>query len=200
MSLAGEVFNRGVTIANWPKQYRPFITEVFGIDERFNIISVIPGGPAEKAGLQEGDYLMSFDGYEVGRAPKYDRSVHADVFEKIGTRAVIREPMAVVVLRHGQEVRLTLIPEAVCDTYVDLISKDGVNAYADGRLVMVTYDMMDFVRSEEELATVISHEIAHNVLNHNEKKEPNAMGGTFLDVLSPVPTFGLFQNSGRRIL
>ena len=46
---------------------------------------------------------------------------------------------------------------------------------------------MRFVRSEDELAWVVAHEIAHNVLNHNQNARLRVMLNTFLSATTGVP-------------
>jgi predicted Zn-dependent protease len=41
-----------------------------------------------------------------------------------------------------------------------------VNAYADGRHVIVTTGIASLSRSRDEIAFVIAHELAHNILGH----------------------------------
>jgi len=51
------------------------------------------------------------------------------------------------------------------------------NAYADGQHIIVNEAMMEFVKSDEELALVIAHEFAHNMLSHVEQQQGNAAIG-----------------------
>ncbi len=50
------------------------------------------------------------------------------------------------------------------------------NAYArDGRIIVLTRGLMDLIRSEDELAFVISHELGHLML-HRSELQPNNTG------------------------
>jgi hypothetical protein len=57
-------------------------------------------------------------------------------------------------------------------------NSDAVNAETDGENIAVYNGLLNFVRSEEELALVLSHEISHNVLDHIEKRRRNQALGT----------------------
>jgi beta-barrel assembly-enhancing protease len=54
---------------------------------------------------------------------------------------------------------------------------DEVNAFTDGRRIVVTPGMMRFVDSDGELALVISHELAHAAMHHTAKQQANAVVG-----------------------
>lgn len=62
-----------------------------------------------------------------------------------------------------------------------------LNAYADGKNVVISPAMMAFASNDNELALVVAHEMAHNILTHPGKTQQNAMtgmlGGTVLDAL-----------------
>ena len=72
--------------------------------------------------------------------------------------------------------RTTIRLRATCDNEVYYTDKGSVNAYTDGRNVFVDKGMLDFA-TDEELAIVIAHELAHCYENHVEKKHVNRMFG-----------------------
>ncbi|MDD3726286.1 MAG: DegQ family serine endoprotease [Candidatus Ratteibacteria bacterium] len=76
----------------------------FGMKEvRGALVSrVLPGGPAEKAGIQEGDIILKFDGMDV----KDDQDLRMKV---AGTP--VGKKVAVVVWRNKKEVSLTLVTD-----------------------------------------------------------------------------------------
>lgn len=58
------------------------------------------------------------------------------------------------------------------------------NAYADGNTIFITLAMLAITDSTEELAFILSHEYAHNVLTHVDKKTRNAMLGMLAGTLA----------------
>ncbi len=86
--------------------------------------------------------------------------------------------------------------------------KEGreVNAYADGQNIYVTPPMMNFAKTDEELATILGHEYAHNLMGHVAAKQKNALVGRLigmtLDVLasaSGVGTGAMLSDAGAAI-
>ncbi len=72
-------------------------------DEGVKLSGVVAGGPAEKAGLKSGDVIIKFGTKKLENI--YDFTYALDAV-KVG------EPVEVVVLRDGEEVKLKVTPEA----------------------------------------------------------------------------------------
>jgi predicted Zn-dependent protease len=88
---------------------------------------------------------------------------------------------------------------------VRLVSDYGINAFADGEEISVTTGMLRFVNNDDELALVIGHELAHNVLGHPDyergrKDNPILHGmteGALLD--ATLATAGTYGRRGRAL-
>lgn len=92
------------------------------------------------------------------------------------------ETAGAVVCRH-----IGFDPEQGC--YFDFemkTSDDKVNAYADGKKIVIAGGMMRFVESDDELAMVMAHEMAHNLLGHVNSNTQNAMGGWLIGLALDV--------------
>jgi len=70
--------------------------------EGVRLSSVRAGGPADKAGLKEGDIIVGLAGQKISNIYDYTYALEA---VKIG------EPTGVTALRNGQEIKLTIVPE-----------------------------------------------------------------------------------------
>lgn len=75
-------------------------------------------------------------------------------------------PAQVKVTSGGNAVKFEA--EQVCHYPIRLRYSPAINAYADGRHIIVTTGMMDFA-SDNELALIIGHELAHNTQSHIRK-------------------------------
>ncbi len=76
-----------------------YTTEGTGV----KLSGVRAGGPADKAGLKGGDVIVEFGGQQIANIYDYTYALDA---VKIG------EPVKVIVLREGEQVKLTVTPEA----------------------------------------------------------------------------------------
>jgi predicted Zn-dependent protease len=75
---------------------------------------------------------------------------------------------------------LNLWAVPACQFSVQLLESNQINGIADGRRVGVTTGAMRFVRSDDELAWLLAHEIAHNVLSHSQNARLRVMLNAFL--------------------
>ena len=76
------------------------IVEKYAMPQGFVISEVVPGGAAEKAGMQRGDIIIEFDGVKIKQTSDL---MAARAKRKAG------DEVKVVVWRTGQEVTLTLV-------------------------------------------------------------------------------------------
>jgi len=120
--------------------------------------------PAGKAGVEISDWIVAVNGEPVGQ-----REANA-VFEIIqrATRARI-QPLTLTLSRASsvREVNLWAVPS--CRLIVKLVDSPVVNAFSDGSHIIVTSGLLAFVRSPDELAWVLAHEIGHHALEHSKR-------------------------------
>jgi predicted Zn-dependent protease len=112
------------------------------------------------------------------------------------TRATTANPsVRVGIGRAGVPQEITVVAETICSYPVVLVQDDTVNAFADGKAIYVTTGMLRFVESDQELATVIAHELAHNAMDHAKAQNVNRAIGTIFDIVAAaygVNTQGAF--------
>lgn len=100
--------------------------------------------------------------------------------------------VAIPIARAGSQLCSQLFVNAGICVYDFVLSTDeGVNASADGKQVKVNISMMRFVKTDDELAVVLGHELAHNMMGHIAAQQKNAYTGAFLGMM--VDTFAASQ-------
>src|SRR5205823_57287 len=95
-------------------------------------------------------------------------------------------PVAFDVERNGEILRIAASPVMMCDFPVSVSDKAELNAHADGHSVVIDGGMMDFARSDAELATVIGHEMAHDLRRHRATKAANQAIGAVADLAAAL--------------
>jgi len=118
------------------------------------VFGVIKGSPAEAAGFREKDIIRM-----IGRKPV---TIHN--FDALVLRMKAGTPVAFTIERDGTQTVVSMTPEALRYNVPFLVTDDHtVNTYASPSGITVTYGMLKFVQSDDELAMVMAHELAHLV-------------------------------------
>ncbi len=147
------------------KDWTPSLCKMWGVDENtIVVIGLIEGGPAAKAGVQRGDVIQAVSGRV------YDLSGKRVLVTRQMDELAAKGPVTLKLLRAGNPVSVT-IPTAtdVCDSSFAVLMGDSVNAFADGKNVFASYGIMNLFPKDEDLAVVLGHELAHNILGHVRK-------------------------------
>lgn len=73
--------------------------------------------------------------------------------------------------------------------YFRILKKEGPNAFSiPGGYVYVTLDLFDYIQSDDEIAGILAHEIAHIIHNHALKQTRDNTKYTLLTVLAVLLT------------
>ncbi|MEQ1550360.1 M48 family metalloprotease [Sphingorhabdus sp.] len=156
---------------------------VFTFRQPISIAAVVEGGPAQRAGLAPGDGLFGADGSVVWYGPEPKR--HQPSSERIdglrdefATRLSEGRPIPFQIDTEKGRRDFLLDSPAICasDFWVDAHAKR--DAGADGVRVRVTSGLIDYVLDDDELAAVVAHEMAHNLLDHRPLIEATKRGKT----------------------
>ena len=190
----------GFTAKNAYSYARDFVTVArfgLGLGERLQIMSVLPQSGAALAGIRTGDILLAAGPHLLAQGPDAEYAAGS----AIGDAVQGNTALDITVLRSGDNessiIDVPLTP--ACAMVIDLGNTDAVNSYADGRRLMVTRGMLDFVRSDDELAAVLAREIASNIINLTPQPELSALIDRLhtLDTVTPAAPEGdaLLQSS-----
>jgi len=155
----------------------------FGFDVGPGVLALVPGGPADRAGLRLDDIILSADGAPLPRAERLSREGSFEQMERI--LAALDQAFAdgraeVSVRRGGESVAISIQAEQGCASRFQLIAGRSINARADGRYVQVTTAIAAFAADEGELAAVLAHEFAHNILRHRIRLDAAGIRRGFL--------------------
>jgi len=164
------------------KEWHDVVQSRFGVGDAASISSIAPGSAADQAGVKAGDVVLSVNGW----TPPVGKGAVDKLMEKLTAEGKFSMPLELVVRRGAEEVKLSMIPGQACDFRVRLSPDDVKNAYADGKNIVIYKGMMDFFRTDEEVALVVSHELAHNAMKHIDAKKTNAMVGGLVGLLLDV--------------
>lgn len=163
------------------------LRRVRGVGDEPTVVSVVPGGAAEAAGLKPRDVVVTVFG-----VPATDAKT---IRERLRSTDAQWSTVPVQVRRDGKLIPLTLAPVLGCDYPPSLMPARELNAYADGERIFITRGMIAFATSDDELALVMAHEIGHNTMRHIDAKKANAAAGMLGDLALAILSRGAYSSS-----
>ncbi len=150
--------------------------QVLGLNDRLQVMGVLAGSGAAKAGVRRGDLLISVEDKPLPQGEDAERQAAAILGPIVSGRTSVK----LNVQRKGNNLTLNVPLTEACAFGIEPGNADHVNAYADGQRVLVTRGMLNFTKNDEELAYVLSKEMAHNILGHPQKLR---MSGTISGII-----------------
>lgn len=158
------------------------VQQTFGYGERLQVTNVLTNSGAERVGVLRGDILIAAENKEIAPGENAERQAAAVLGPLVRGRSLVK----LTVERNGAPMSMVVPLTQSCGFSVDLGNADHVNAYADGRRIVITRGLLNFTQSEQELAYVIAREMAHNILGHAASQRMGATMGGIIDNLIRV--------------
>lgn len=159
---------------------RALVERFFHFGKAIGVRHIVLQSAAARSGFLAGDVITHVNGREVasfstdliGHRASYNRTARFESF----LESALREGPAQITIRRGKTTRTLALPgQPGCGGKPVYYEKGGLNAWADGKYLAVTDKMMKFASDDNELAFVISHEMAHNILDHAAKIRGRSM-------------------------
>ena len=148
--------NLGMLVSSLDKNMAVIFDRIDDEDKAI-VYGLLKGSPAEKAGLKVGDVIFKINQMYV---TSYN-------FGSVIANLKQDNPCRIEVLRKGDiasfEVNIGKIAHSVNFLIVD---SQEVNAASFPGGVAITYGLLNFIKSDDELAIVLSHELAHFIKGH----------------------------------
>lgn len=161
----------------------------FGLDGDLpGILAAPEGSAAGRAGLRTGDLILSVQGKDLERGSTDAKPAYAGFAANVGRLddALAQGEVEVTIRRGGARSSVTVTPERSCGYEVQLNPSDELNARADGRRLFISTALAGFTESDDELAVILGHELAHNVLGHREWDDVGGLGRSQNDTREAV--------------
>lgn len=166
------------------RQYpdRKLATAAFTFRQPVSVAAVVVGAPADRAGIRSGDGLVAVNenawNWKDSTPNEASGQRLETVLEAIDRDLAESGPIEIV-MDTAQKVRLFRPdPPAICASRFWVDVRDKIDAGADGEKVRITSGMMQFLADDNELAAVVAHELAHNILGHRGRLDAVKRGKT----------------------
>ena len=170
-------------VSQYEPAYRAAAQAAFGLDDSYpSLLAVAEGSPSSAAGLKPNDTLRAVNGADLAdksRGQKDAASYDAVSAAMAALEALPEQGAAVLSIdRGGQRLEVSVTPQNVCRSRVELAPGNAINANANGLVAQISGRLVDWVEGDDELALVIAHEMAHNLLDHPKRlNEKSALSG-----------------------
>lgn len=144
------------------------IRAALGLTGEFAVQAVAKGSPAAFAQLKPGEELLAVDGDGLLGLPDVKPGSFARLYAlqtRIEQALAAKGELALSVRGAGAVREVVLKGTPGCRSRFELLT-DGNEASADGTRVSVSRQFLSLARSDDEVAFVLGHELAHNILRH----------------------------------
>lgn len=142
------------TSAELPKAYRETAYRDHGVDDLVKVLWILPDCPAAEAGLRSGDTILEIDGRETHAAASLDQR------DPTGSKTFT----VLKIERGGEVLDLRFETRNGCFRPAELSVLDNVDTDTEGGRMVVYSGMLRFAESDDELAIILAHELAHELL------------------------------------
>lgn len=139
-----------------------------GLQGAIGVQAVVPGSPAEKAGLSTDQSITLVDGLNVGEIEldRQKRWKRLETVLKRLDRSLAETGTLTIAMMSGVEAaEITIEGVPACRSRFE-VGQVGKRAVADGERVVIGTEFPGHAYPDELLAAVMAHELAHNVLGH----------------------------------
>lgn len=165
--------------------------KTLGIRHTPYLMVVVPGSPADKAGLRQGDILESFNGKPIRR----DRGLHFDYgFDPYrGTRPYrwhfdrtmrkVLEDVSSVAIHYTRGGRAAMIhrteaqPVKKCDFDIMGLDFAEVGFASEEGVILVSSGLYESAQSYLEVQVFVAHQLAHELAGHRSETLTRWQGG-----------------------
>lgn len=181
-------------VAQYAPNYRRAAIDTFAFGDGLPaVLAVAKGGPADLAGVRPGDRISALNGHflvPVSLSAKA-RENYASVAATMTRIENLPKTPIIVELLSGQSHRTVMLqPVPVCRSRVEAVPSGQINASSNGDVVQIYGKLALWTKSDDELAIVIAHEMAHNILAHNRRIQREKIG---------TGIFASFGRNGRKL-
>lgn len=153
----------------------------FGFAREFAVLALVAEGPAAQAGVRADDAVVALNGADltpsptdlagIDQLPAYRPIAWADARIR---SALDAGSITLTLMRDGRTLDAAIAGIPACRSRFELRPSGDYGASADGDIVGITSAMLGFMVDDDELAAILAHEMAHNLLQH--RKRLNAAG------------------------
>lgn len=154
--------------ADLPEDLRRGFAERFGATSAPLFLQVLPQSPAGLAGVRAGEELVSIRDQATGSA-----LAAGWFFRRPPNTLVKNEPFEVTLGRGKAQRSIEVSAQLICNQQPRLVRQDELVAQIEDGNLTVSTGFLRFVRNDDELALVLSNELARSILPRRQDGAPS---------------------------
>lgn len=156
------------------------------------IAQVLPGSAADTAGLRMGDVVLALAGSDLQQLAQPAEGPLRDAVFDLMAQERPQSGWQVRVAREGSVFDIELIAPKGCLALFEITTEKSLAARSDGRVIQITYPLAA-LSSDDQLAVIFAHELAHSVLEHRSRLSSAGVAKGFFG------EFGTNQQRNRQV-
>ncbi len=167
-----------------------YVKEMLNLNNTYGIAAayVVSGSPADKSGIQAGDIIKNINNYIIYRERDLKNALR---YVKPNQKVKFR------IERNNEAKEITVVMADVpLEVRFRMLDEESVNAGASSGQVAVTYGLMRFIQSDDELAAILGHELAHIVRGHIGKRTGTDLASVLLGIAAGYGVESISPGSG----
>ena len=153
---------------------RPAAAKAFGLRTPVAVEAVVPGSPAERAGVIAGDGVLAIGKTTLDASlPGDGAGAPATMATRSRAEALLaavgpEQSLALQILSASGKRVVTLAPQPGCRSRAELMLGGGWEADADGETIRIAARYLERF-DNAQVAVIMAHELAHNILRHRAR-------------------------------
>ncbi len=167
---------------SYSSELAPSANKFFKLDDRLQVISVLEGGGAERAGIKRGDIFLKAQNQTIPTGI----NAETETARLLSTLMSHSANLPISVERNRLIYNFNIPLTLACAFNIELGNSDVIHAFNDGRRILITRGMLEVLSSDAELASILARELAHGALKHSATLQMTASVASAIDALLPV--------------
>lgn len=150
---------------------REEIARILGMTDLVQVAAVAAGSPAAAAGIVPGDAIETINGRPSGAADTAPGKADTAALRAMALMAALPAGQSAqfTLSRGGKTFSVSLTPPLRCAARIYVNTDNALKAYSDGVNMAMTARIVDFTQSQDELAIIAGHELAHAIAEDDGK-------------------------------
>ncbi len=162
--LSGMSFH---SLGQYPRQERDRVGATFGDEAGPRVMAVATGSPAAEAGVKPNDLILIAHDSRIVETLTAKPQIDAVLSAREAVAEGLAKGMLKIRIKRGETEREFIIPQRrACPSTIELIPSTKRIAAADGTLLQISSAVVETTQNDGELAFILAHEMAHNILQH----------------------------------